>query len=258
MDLSSGDASIVVAVLSLVGVAVSLVWNSVQTQRLTALNDRLTREREAESKAEQAVKLVARYRDPLLEAAFDLQSRLYNALSKTNTFRWHGNDDYFLPSTLFLVGQFFGWVEILRRDMLYDDIANIGEAKALLTKIKGIQGLFSETTGSYLDRRRIYRVEQRAIGEIMIDDTSVGRDGIAFRTTIGYAKFKRSLDDPHFSSWFKSFESGLDTPPRSDEPDRLRAIQIALIDLIDFLDPDKERFAGSRTKLPGDRQSARS
>lgn len=256
MEISSGNASIVVAVISLAGVTVSLVWNTVQMQRLTALTDRLAREREAESKAEQARKLVARYRDPLLEAAFDLQSRLFNALGSFKTFRWHNNDDYFLPSTLFLVGQFFGWVEILRRDMLYDDIANIGEAKTLLTMIKGIQGLFSETTGDYQDKRRIYRVEQRAIGEIMIDDTSLDRDGVAFRTTIGYAKFKRSLDDPHFAKWFKNFESGLDSPPRSDEPDRLRAIQIALIELIDFLDPAKERFTGNRTKLPGVRQSA--
>jgi hypothetical protein len=43
-------------------------------------------------------------------------------------------------------------------------------------------------------------------------------------------------------------------PSPPDQPDRLRAIQIALIDLIDFLDPGSERFPKDRNKLPGDRE----
>lgn len=107
-----------------------------------------------------------------------MQSRLYNTLSKRGTFSWP-DDSYYLPSSLFLVGQFFGWVEILRRDMLYSDIAGVGEAK------QKIQDLFSQTSGKYHDYRYIYRVEQRAIGEIMIQSGGVG--DVTPSTTIGYA-----------------------------------------------------------------------
>lgn len=111
-----------------------------------------------------------------------MQSRLYNTLSKRGTFSWP-DDSYYLPSSLFLVGQFFGWVEILRRDMLYSDIAGVGEAKQLVVRIRKIQDLFSQTSSKYHDYRYIYRVEQRAIGEIMIQS---GGD-VTPSTTIGYA-----------------------------------------------------------------------
>lgn len=254
MNLSSSDASIVVAVLSLIGVMASLAWTTAQGKKLAALNDELSRRRDAETKAQQAENLVARYRDPLLEAAFDLQSRLFNALRQGATFRWGPDDGYFMPSTLFLFGQFFGWVEILRQDMLYSDIANIGDARQLLIKIRAIQSLFSSTTGPYRDARRIYRVEQRAIGEIMIDAVPETAER-HFYKTIGYATFMRKLDDDQFSKWFAPLVSGLDSPPPPDQPDRLRAIQRALIELVDFLDPDSERFPGNRTPLPGDRRS---
>jgi hypothetical protein len=255
MDFSSAEVSIIVAAMSLLGVMFSLGWNTVQQQRLAELQRRLKREEEAESKAAQATRLVNKFRDPLLESAFDLQSRLYNTLSKTSTFSWPGNDDYYLPSTLFLVGQFFGWVEILRRNMLYSDIANIGEAKQLLVRVRKIQTLFSGTSEEYRDHRYIYRVEQRAIGEIMIDEGVAG-DGDLPPGTIGYATFRRSLGDDEFSRWFARFKAGLDVPPAPGEPDRLRAIQIALIDLIDFLDPHQERFPDHRSRLPGDTKLA--
>ncbi len=254
MNTSSADVSIVVAGMSLVGVVFSLVWNTVQQRRLTALQDRLARKQEAESKAAQAARLVAKFRDPLLESAFDLQSRLYNTLSKRSTFTSPG-DSYYLPSTLFLVGQFFGWVEILRRNMLYSDIADVGEAKQLLVRLRKIQSLFSATSSDHRDQRYIFRVEQRAIGEIMIDD-SVAGEVDAPGTTIGYATFRCRLDDDQFSRWFARFEAGLKTSPAPDKPDRLRAIQIALIDLLDFLDSDQERFPDYRDRLPGDTQLA--
>ncbi|OBG19350.1 hypothetical protein [Mycobacterium sp. 852002-51057_SCH5723018] len=255
MVITPAEASIVVAATSLFGVVFSLGWNAVQQRRLTELNSHLAEKQEADSKAAQAARLVAKFRDPLLESAFDLQSRLYNTLSKRNTFTW-SNDSYYLPSTLFLVGQFFGWVEILRRNMLYSDIADVGEAKQLLVRLRKIQSLFSATSSDYRDQRYIFRVEQRAIGEIMIDDSVAGEGDIAPRTTIGYATFRCRLDDDQFSRWFSRFEAGLKTPPPPDKPDRLRAIQIALIDLLDFLDSEQERFPDYRDRLPGDTELA--
>jgi hypothetical protein len=256
MVFTSAEASILVAAMSLFGVGSSLVWNAAQQRRLTELQNQMAQKQEAETKEAQATRLVARFRDPLLESAFDLQLRLYSALSTTSTFSWRRNESYFLPSTLFLVGQFLGWVEILRRDMLYSDIANIGDAKQLLIQVRAIQSLFSQTSHRYRDQRFIYRVEQRAIGEIMIDESGAESGDVAPRRTIGYATFRSRLSDSQFSTWFARFEAGLDAPPAPDEPDRLRAIQIALMDLIDFLDPDHERFPDFRLRLPGDKQLA--
>lgn len=248
MDASNGNASIVVAGLSLFGVVFSLLWNGAQQRRLAELQAQLAREQAEQSKSAEAARLVARFRDPLLESAFDLQSRLYNTLSKRGTFSWP-DDSYYLPSSLFLVGQFFGWVEILRRDMLYSDIAAVGEAKQLVVRVRKIQDLFSQTSSKYQDYRYIYRAEQRAIGEIMIQRNG---DGTAPGTTIGYATFRCRLDDDQFARWFSRFEAGLQTSPQPDTPDRLRAIQIAMVDLLDFLDPDHERFPDNRRRLSGD------
>ncbi|MEV0669430.1 hypothetical protein [Mycobacterium sp. NPDC050441] len=248
MNASTANTSFVVAGMSLLGVMFTLVWNAAQQRRLAELQAHLAREQEAQSKAAQAARLVARFRDPLLESAFDLQSRLYNTLSKRGTFSWP-NDSYYLPSSLFLVGQFFGWVEILRRDMLYSDIADVGEAKELIVRVRKIQDLFSQTSSKYQDYRYIYRVEQRAIGEIMIQGDG---NGAALGTTIGYATFRCRLDDDQFARWFSRFEAGLQTSPQPDNPDRLRAIQIAMVDLLDFLDPDHERFPDNRDRLASD------
>jgi len=253
---SSAVASIVVAGMSLFGVVFSLIWSARQSQRLTDLQAQVAEKEREFTKTEKAAKLVSLFRDPFLESAFDLQSRLYNVLSFSSRFGRGRDDDYYIPSTLFLVGQFFGWVEILRRDMLYTDIANVGEAKDLLLRVRGLQNLFSKTTSQYKDRRVIYRVEQRAIGEIMIADDAITSDDHVRRNTIGYATFRAKLDDPEFKRWFTNFAEGLDNPPAPFEPDRLRAIQIALIDLIDFLDPNKERFPHDRLPLPGDTEYA--
>ena len=51
---------------------------SEQAKELEEFKDRLTRRHEATAKAHEAARLVAKYRDPLLRSAFDLQSRIWN------------------------------------------------------------------------------------------------------------------------------------------------------------------------------------
>jgi hypothetical protein len=112
-----------------------------------------------------------------LESAFDLQSRLYSTLRSRSTFSWR-DDAYYLPSTLFLVGQFFGCV--------------------------------------------------RSCGETCCIPISL----------------------------MSRIQTGLNASAPADKPDRLRAIQIALVDLLDFLDPNHERFPEHRERLLGDTQLA--
>jgi hypothetical protein len=72
------------------------------------------------------------------------------------------------------------------------------------------------------------------------------------RETMGYASFVARRQDPLFARWFAKLET--DVRRLGDEPgrhhERLIRLQNALIDLVDFLDPDYRRFPPNRrTKL---------
>ena len=83
-----------------------------EVHRRTAIIDRDLR----------AEEVLTRYREPLAAAAFDLQSRLYNIL-RLDFFRKVGNSQALteeaLRTTLFRLAQYFGWTEILRRDIQF-------------------------------------------------------------------------------------------------------------------------------------------
>jgi biopolymer transport protein ExbB/TolQ len=70
--------AIISAAVSLVSV-VFTVWSARGTARL---QDELARRRESETREQQLDQLVKHYRDPLLLAAFDLQSRLFKHRSQ--------------------------------------------------------------------------------------------------------------------------------------------------------------------------------
>jgi hypothetical protein len=73
------------------------------------------------------------YKKPMLAAAFDLQSRLQNIVKADflNDFmysRWEGKEDdlraetdkeYGLYNTLYLFGEFFGWMEVIREEIVF-------------------------------------------------------------------------------------------------------------------------------------------
>jgi hypothetical protein len=72
---------------------------------------------------------------------------------------------------------------------------------------------------------------------------------------LGYVEFCRRLDaDADFASWFEPASDGIRELASSTRPHaRLMRLQVALMDLIDFLDPDADRFPDhrrSRLSLP--------
>jgi hypothetical protein len=72
---------------------------------LEEVKDQLARSREAETKADEAARVIAKYRDPLLRSAYDLQSRIYNVY-RPGGFRGGRDPEYFRLNTLFLVAEF--------------------------------------------------------------------------------------------------------------------------------------------------------
>ena len=87
--------AIVIAVISLIGSAISAGI----TALVTLQSDRAKRLSESE-------KLVAKYRDPLLLASMELQSRLYNILEQDLLFYYDdaSRRDFVTLYTAFLVG----------------------------------------------------------------------------------------------------------------------------------------------------------
>lgn len=233
--LASLAAALVVGLFSLIGVRKSL---SVQEKS------------EAVSREEQADRLLRRYRDPLVRAAFDLQSRLYNIVCHDFLGSYYvrgsaAEKRYAMENTLYVIGEYFGWVEVMRREVQFLDLRDIERNRQLAARLDVIAGTFlalrPDTT------LRVFRGEQRAIGEVMMTSMPSGT-----RECIGYAAFTTRRDDPVFSSWFEKL--GNDVELLATEPgrhlERAVALQQVLVDLLDFLDPVHQYFPDSqRTRL---------
>ena len=89
----------------------------------------------------------------------------------------------------------------------------------------------------------------------MIVPVDRSREGAPRQDTIGYAAFvTRRRGDPDFARWFDRLAEDISAARRTEpggHDQRLVALQRALIDLIEFLDPDCERLPkAERPKLP--------
>jgi hypothetical protein len=222
------DASIVVAVVALVA--------SVLTAGLSLYGQ--THSVLVESRRE-AQATLRRYREPLVAAAYELQSRLFNILRKRFLEKYYlsGDEkqrDYAVRNTLYLIGQYLGWTEILRRRIQFLDFSEVEETREVARLQDAIRELFASDSEAMGEPFMIWRGEQRAIGEQMI----VEGDGDLL--CMGYASFV-AQKDPAFWGWFDVLERDIDIVAQSAN-ERLRLLQHALVDLIERLDAGRVRF----------------
>jgi hypothetical protein len=234
-------AGIVVAV---VAGGVSLL-SAVYTTRLAG---RLEAERHERTKAELLDELMDRYRDPLLQTSFDLQSRIYN-IAEQGFLQEHylnGTDatrEYARENTLYVLAEYLGWVEILRREVRFLELGDEAANRDWATRLAAVRSTLQ--TAELATCFRLFNGQQRAIGEIM-----VARDGERLET-VGYAKFLGCQEEPQFNRWFEHLRKDIDTlarDPNGGHDERLRALQGALIDLIDLLDPEAVRVQASQRR----------
>jgi len=205
----------------------------------------------AEQRRFDAERTIARYREPLARAAYDLQSRLYNILQADllGAFYDHGDDrerSYVRDNTAFLLAQYFAWTEIVRRDLQYIDLGQDEQTRKLARLQDDIYSLFQ--TDRYNRLFRVFAGEQRAIGERMIQNGSQGRE------CIGYAAYLDQVakGGDRLTDALRNDVQDLSTHLPTARP-RLVALQHALIDLLTFLDPDFIRFPKERrTKVLAD------
>jgi hypothetical protein len=170
--------ALISAAVALLSVALS-VWSARSTARL---QDELEQRRQQASKEELVEQVMSRYREPLLRAAFDLQSRIYNIVRQRFLARYlqqGGQDDqrYACHNTMFVFAEYLGWVEILRRGVQFLDLGDVRRNRLLVERLEAI-GTILSTDRDFQDAVPcIFRGEQRAIGELMMDPAQAGEGG---------------------------------------------------------------------------------
>lgn len=200
--------------------------------------------------------LAVRFREPVLQAAFNLQSRIYNILRQSFLDQYMSPDrpdderEYASENTLYLLGQYFCWVEILRRESQFLDPRNEERNRVVAQQLEVVRDAFasSEVEDPVF---RLFRGEQRAIGEVMLAPTEV-QDGRYPRwDCIGYAAFIRKMSDGD-DRWFRRTRADLQALARdpANSQERMVRIQHALLELVNILDPAGERVSmGMRSRL---------
>lgn len=196
---------------------------------------------------------VARYRDPLLYAAFDLRSRLYSIAERHALCTDFDRDrDYQSNYTLFVISQYLGWAEVLRSGIQFLDLGENKRNRKLADLIFAITSVFATET---IDDAtlRLERGVQRAIGELMISVPVTGHDSF---DCIGYATFcTRLQSDAQFAAWLRRVEPGLKGLASCEGHRTLRLVKLhsGLTDLVEFLDEKAVRFPSrlrDRLELP--------
>lgn len=223
---------------------------AINARSVAKLNAQLEEQQHARSKEEQAAEVRARYRDPLLTAAFDLQSRLFNVVGKRFLVRYANQPDeaartYAVMSTLYVLAEYLGWVEIIRREIQFLDLGDEAINQRWLGVLEQVRDILaSDDIEPVL---RVFRGEQRAIGEIMLVTPQDG-DSTRHLQCLGYASFVKCMEDPHFGRWFDKLRGDLRLLGSELEShlDRTVRLQHALVDVLDVLDPECKRFAPAR------------
>jgi hypothetical protein len=153
---------------------------------------------------------------------------------------------YVQRNTLFLFAQYLAWMEIIRRGVHFLDLGDKRENREVVNLFSKISGIVN-SDGFPDTLFCIFRGDQRAIGEIMIEASADGDF-----SCIGYAEFcGRSDADPSFAQWFTRLSEDIDKLARGDQRHpRLIVLQNNLIHLINLLDPESIRFPDRhRSKL---------
>jgi hypothetical protein len=175
--------------------------------------------------------VVTRYREPLASAAFDLQSRIYNILRKDFVLKYRDTrpEDARL-TTLFRLAQYFGWSEILRRDIQFLSFPTADATRHVARLQSDIAKRFATDADGH--DLMIWRDEQRALGERMI----VEQHGKVM--CMGYAAFRAGADGT-FTEWEERIRTQLSSDVARP---RLVDIQHLLCELVETLDEQRVRY----------------
>lgn len=243
--MDSNTLSAFAAILSVIAVSLSAALTYRQGRR---------------SRLERAEDLATRFREPLLQAASNLASRLYNIARKDflGRFLTHGEAsqqerDYAVRNTCYLFGQYLAWVEIIRRESQYVDPRSRENNRLIVERLEQVRDRMADSEDVADRPLRLFRGEQRAVAELMLVPVATPVGDVPRWECLGYAAFvERLTSEPRFATWFESLEEAIGTLAKEAPvlPPRITELQHALIDLMHVLDPKCERVPATfRGKL---------
>jgi hypothetical protein len=139
----------------------------------------LTRRTAVRDRQAAAAELALRYQEPLLHAAFNLQSRLYNIARPTghrflDRFLTQGTPaeaEYARVNTVYLLGQYLCWGEILRRESQFVDPVDRQRDREVTVGMERVREVLADSLTFTDPVLRVFRGEQRAIGEVLLTKT---------------------------------------------------------------------------------------
>ena len=186
--------------------------------------------------------VLERHRDPLLAAAYELQARLHNILCNRFTEDYvlgnkAGKQEAALESTLYVFAQFFGWREIIRREIQFLRFLKDEETREVAQLLRDVGEAF--LTDEYGPQFMIWRVEQRGLGECMIVTSDGKPTCMGFATFVGHRATMKE--------WLDPLERDL-RQMNEDGRARLTRLQHLLLELVQKLDEDRTRYPFSLEK----------
>jgi hypothetical protein len=216
------DTAVVIALIALAGSLFSTIVTVFGAPALQARRD--------------AKNVLDNYREPLIAASFDLQARLYNILQLRFVEKYvkaeePGKRDSALESTLYVFAQFFGWREIIHREVQYLRFSRNRKTREVGQLLRDIEETF--LSDGYGSQFMIWRVEQRGIGERMVE--SVGSE----IKCLGYASFIKQRST--MEKWLGSLEDDLENLQDGGRK-RLTELQHMLVKLVRKLDDKRKRY----------------
>lgn len=211
------------------------------------LNRRSKRLDEEHQRQEEAEKLAARYAKPLLLAAWELEGRLKDLLQEEPRYRmalkptWQPPDDwpvtheYYLISTVYTIGQFLAWADILKKEETFLPLSKKGANQKFQEYLEGCRRALSGSRiapGPFIPSP-----QQRAIGEQMSE--KAGKDKML--RCINYSTFVSNYrKNEEFHSWFAPVEALILNIELEDDPriKRIAAVTTQLHHFIHFVNTE--------------------
>ena len=107
--------ALITATASMAAAPVSALLSARSQLRVARLSAQLQRESSQEEQREEHERTIARFKEPLVYATYDLKSRFFNIprLNVIEAYVEHGDErskSYVVDNTVFLIAQYFAWI----------------------------------------------------------------------------------------------------------------------------------------------------
>ncbi len=210
---------------------------------------------ETDAKSDERIRSeILLWANPILDAAISLQKRLENILrdgahpaldpSFVQT-DWSIASTYFVPSTLYLFGRYFCWIQLLRLELNFELFKSLKEMEEFFLRIDAVAKALGDYPPLHDDDgnpqyykgdgndTQVFRLQQQGIGELLAVRCKNGR------ACQSYAHFCSKLTDSKFNdaryeSLFGPVFGLIDRlAPNQKRWRRLTAVNVALLALID-------------------------